>query len=202
MAGPDSVGWGSKLMRLAEDLGVANRIHWPGMLKGDQKWGAFRAAEAFVLPSHQRDRSTRKIFRYDGQGNARVSKRPALTPSAPPAYRLLASSGEGGTAERARKLFDDEMRRGPGGNQKRGHRQHVDGEGSAQEATRSPPVCAVSPKLPKLASTEPSSTLMTFLLATVARLRPRQLPGQLPCQRRALETGRPSVLPPACIDIG
>jgi glycosyltransferase involved in cell wall biosynthesis len=53
MAGPDSVGWGSKLMRLAEDLGVANRIHWPGMLKGDQKWGAFRAAEAFVLPSHQ-----------------------------------------------------------------------------------------------------------------------------------------------------
>jgi glycosyltransferase involved in cell wall biosynthesis len=23
------------------------------MLRGDQKWGAFRAAEAFVLPSHQ-----------------------------------------------------------------------------------------------------------------------------------------------------
>jgi glycosyltransferase involved in cell wall biosynthesis len=53
MAGPDSVGWGSRLMRIAEDLGVADRIHWSGMLRGDQKWGAFRAAEAFVLPSHQ-----------------------------------------------------------------------------------------------------------------------------------------------------
>ncbi len=26
---------------------------WAGMLEGDEKWGAFRAAEAFVLPSHQ-----------------------------------------------------------------------------------------------------------------------------------------------------
>lgn len=53
MAGPDSVGWESQLKAIAEDLGVADRIHWPGMLRGDQKWGAFRAAEAFILPSHQ-----------------------------------------------------------------------------------------------------------------------------------------------------
>ena len=28
-------------------------VLWPGMLEGAAKWGAFRAAEAFVLPSHQ-----------------------------------------------------------------------------------------------------------------------------------------------------
>ncbi|MEO6873639.1 MAG: glycosyltransferase, partial [Opitutaceae bacterium] len=28
-------------------------VVWPGMLTGDAKWGAFRAAEAFILPSHQ-----------------------------------------------------------------------------------------------------------------------------------------------------
>jgi len=28
-------------------------VVWPGMLTGDAKWGAFRGAEAFVLPSHQ-----------------------------------------------------------------------------------------------------------------------------------------------------
>jgi len=28
-------------------------ISWPGMLEGDLKWGAFHAAEAFILPSHQ-----------------------------------------------------------------------------------------------------------------------------------------------------
>ncbi len=53
MAGPDSVGWAAKLQSAAADRGVADRIHWPGMLKGDLKWGAFRAADAFVLPSHQ-----------------------------------------------------------------------------------------------------------------------------------------------------
>jgi glycosyltransferase involved in cell wall biosynthesis len=53
IAGPDSVGWARTLQKTAEKRGVGHRIHWPGMLKGDLKWGAFRAAEAFVLPSHQ-----------------------------------------------------------------------------------------------------------------------------------------------------
>jgi glycosyltransferase involved in cell wall biosynthesis len=37
----------------AAELGIADRVLWPGMLKGDAKWGAFRSAEAFVLTSHQ-----------------------------------------------------------------------------------------------------------------------------------------------------
>lgn len=53
IAGPDQVGLQAKLQRMAQDLAVAGRIHWPGMLSGDLKWGALRAADAFVLPSHQ-----------------------------------------------------------------------------------------------------------------------------------------------------
>lgn len=53
IAGPDQTGWRQQLQSLAVELGVAERIHWPGMLTGDAKWGAFRACEAFVLPSHQ-----------------------------------------------------------------------------------------------------------------------------------------------------
>ncbi len=53
IAGPDQTGWTSELQRQARELGVAGRIHWPGMLSGDVKWGAFRSAEFFVLPSHQ-----------------------------------------------------------------------------------------------------------------------------------------------------
>jgi len=53
IAGPDGAEWEQKLRKMAERLGVAQRIHWPGMLSGDVKWGAFRAAEFFVLPSHQ-----------------------------------------------------------------------------------------------------------------------------------------------------
>ncbi|MGC2297231.1 MAG: glycosyltransferase [Acidobacteriaceae bacterium] len=53
MAGPDQVGLQPKLQQIAADKGLAARVHWPGMLTGDRKWGALRAAEAFVLPSHQ-----------------------------------------------------------------------------------------------------------------------------------------------------
>ncbi len=53
IAGPDQVGWTSELKELADKLGVGRRIHWPGMLKGELKWGAFRSAEAMILPSHQ-----------------------------------------------------------------------------------------------------------------------------------------------------
>lgn len=53
MAGPDEVGLSPKLQGMAAAEGVADRVLWPGMLTGEAKWGAFRAAEAFVLPSHQ-----------------------------------------------------------------------------------------------------------------------------------------------------
>ncbi len=53
MAGPDQTGWKAELSARAAKAGVADRITWAGMLSGDKKWGAFRCAEAFVLPSHQ-----------------------------------------------------------------------------------------------------------------------------------------------------
>jgi glycosyltransferase involved in cell wall biosynthesis len=53
IAGPDQSNWRRELEGIASTLGITGRIHWPGMLKGDVKWGAFRACEAFVLPSHQ-----------------------------------------------------------------------------------------------------------------------------------------------------
>jgi glycosyltransferase involved in cell wall biosynthesis len=53
MCGPDQVGWQAKLSAMAERLKIANRISWAGMVSGDLKWGALRAAEVFVLPSHQ-----------------------------------------------------------------------------------------------------------------------------------------------------
>lgn len=34
-------------------LGLTQRIHWLGMLKGPLKWGALYASAAFTLPSHQ-----------------------------------------------------------------------------------------------------------------------------------------------------
>jgi glycosyltransferase involved in cell wall biosynthesis len=53
IAGPDQVGLQASLQQQAAKLGIANRILWPGMLSGDLKWGAYRTAELFCLPSHQ-----------------------------------------------------------------------------------------------------------------------------------------------------
>lgn len=53
MAGPDQTNWGPALRATAQKAGVAHRIHWPGILRDGAKWGAFRAADAFILPSHQ-----------------------------------------------------------------------------------------------------------------------------------------------------
>lgn len=53
IAGPDQVGWKPKLQQRVAVLGLQERITWAGMLSGDLKWGAFRSAEIFCLPSHQ-----------------------------------------------------------------------------------------------------------------------------------------------------
>lgn len=53
IAGPDQVGWQKDLSLWALKLDVSRRITWTGMISGAIKWGALRAAEVFVLPSHQ-----------------------------------------------------------------------------------------------------------------------------------------------------
>ena len=52
-AGPDQTGWSAALREIAQQLGIADRIVWTGMISGDLKWGMLHLAEAFVLPSHQ-----------------------------------------------------------------------------------------------------------------------------------------------------
>ncbi len=53
LSGPDQLGWRAKLEDRARELGVSGRVTWTGMLHGNLVWGAFYAAEVFVLPSHQ-----------------------------------------------------------------------------------------------------------------------------------------------------
>ncbi len=53
IAGPDRENLQKKLMERCRVLGISERIHWVGMLHGDVKWGAYHAAEFFILPSHQ-----------------------------------------------------------------------------------------------------------------------------------------------------
>lgn len=53
MAGPCHDDYINILKKLALELGISDRVHWPGMLKGELKAAVFNKAEAFVLTSHQ-----------------------------------------------------------------------------------------------------------------------------------------------------
>jgi glycosyltransferase involved in cell wall biosynthesis len=53
MAGPDDHAFGREMKALVASLGLSERVTWTGMVSGDLKWGAFHAADAFVLTSHQ-----------------------------------------------------------------------------------------------------------------------------------------------------
>ncbi|MEY2481301.1 MAG: hypothetical protein QOI04_2228 [Verrucomicrobiota bacterium] len=53
LAGPDQIGWEKDLREQVGRLGLGSRIVFTGMLEGDLKRGAFAAADAFILPSHQ-----------------------------------------------------------------------------------------------------------------------------------------------------
>jgi len=52
VAGTGDPAYVASLQALAQSLGIERRMTWTGMLTGDLKWGAFRTAEAFLLPSH------------------------------------------------------------------------------------------------------------------------------------------------------
>ena len=52
-AGPVDGAYAESLRALITQLGLEDVFYWTGMILGDEKWGAFQSAEAFLLPSHQ-----------------------------------------------------------------------------------------------------------------------------------------------------
>jgi glycosyltransferase involved in cell wall biosynthesis len=53
MAGPAEGEYAESLKQTVAGLGIESRVTWTGMLVGAVKWGALRAADVFILPSHQ-----------------------------------------------------------------------------------------------------------------------------------------------------
>jgi glycosyltransferase involved in cell wall biosynthesis len=52
LAGPDYKGYERQVRNLAQELGVADRVLFPGLISGDLKLAAFVDADLFVLPSY------------------------------------------------------------------------------------------------------------------------------------------------------
>lgn len=53
LVGPDDANAVPSFLAQAQSSGLSQHVSWLGMLKGDDKWGAFHACDVFALPSHQ-----------------------------------------------------------------------------------------------------------------------------------------------------
>lgn len=53
LVGPDDAGAVPAFLSQAQASDLSQQVSWLGMLKGEDKWGAFHACDAFALPSHQ-----------------------------------------------------------------------------------------------------------------------------------------------------
>ncbi len=107
IAGPDQVGMQAKLMGMAGRLGIAGRVRWPGLIGGNVKWGALRACDAMVLPSHQENLGISVV-------EALAVGRPVLISHQVNIWREIETNGAGlaeddtleGTVRLLRRWFD------------------------------------------------------------------------------------------------
>lgn len=110
LAGPGDAALVASLQRVAQQAGVPDRVHFPGMLLGPAKWGAFRSAEAFVLPSHQENFGIAVV-------EALACARPVLISNRVNIWREIEAGGAGlvrpDDLEGTRALLEDWKRLSP-----------------------------------------------------------------------------------------
>ena len=104
IAGPDQIGWVADLKAQAAARGLTDRIHFPGGIFGDAKWGAIRGADAFVLPSHQENFGI-------VVAEAMACSLPVLTTRKVNIWREIEASGGGIIVEDTQNGIDDMLTR-------------------------------------------------------------------------------------------
>lgn len=104
IAGPGlDTAYGSKMKDIVSRSAFKDSIFFPGMLAGDEKWGAFYGSEAFVLPSHQENFGIAVV-------EALACGRPVLISNMVNIWREIEAEGGGivaeDTAEGTMNLFE------------------------------------------------------------------------------------------------
>lgn len=88
IAGPGDDATIAALKRIVRARGIESQVVWTGMLSGAVKWAALRAAEVFVLPSHQENFGIAVV-------EALASATPVITTDCVNIWREVAASGAG-----------------------------------------------------------------------------------------------------------
>ncbi|HMH64713.1 MAG TPA: glycosyltransferase, partial [Rhizomicrobium sp.] len=114
LIGPDTDNYGVTVLQpLIAELGIADRVIFTGMLTGDEKQGALRAADLFVMPSLTENFALAAI-------EAMAQERPVIVSSGVKTASAIAEAGAGlvvapdagAVAAAMGSLLDDPARRG------------------------------------------------------------------------------------------
>ncbi len=104
IAGPGEPALIERLKQEAAQRGLGGRIVWTGMLGGALKWGALRAAEVFVLPSHQENFGIAVV-------EAMASHTPVIITDKVNIWREIETDGGGWVCSDTRESVTDALRR-------------------------------------------------------------------------------------------
>lgn len=103
LAGPAEPGLYDDLSIRAQRHGIAERLHWPGMIARDVKWGAVYGCEALVLASHHENFGM-------VVAEAMACARPVLITDRVNIHPAVASAGAGLVVHDNVEAFEDGLR--------------------------------------------------------------------------------------------
>jgi glycosyltransferase involved in cell wall biosynthesis len=104
VAGPAEPGYGEAMRKIAEGLGLKERVLFPGMVKGGLKWGLMQDSEALALTSHQENFGI-------ALAESMAVGRPVLITPGVNIWREVEASGSGFSAPDTREGAGELLRR-------------------------------------------------------------------------------------------
>jgi glycosyltransferase involved in cell wall biosynthesis len=106
-AGPDEGGMKTRLLQMATQLGVAQRVKFSGALFGEAKWAAYRDAEVFVLPSQNENFGNTAAEAMAAGTPVVVTEQCGIAPLLADVAGLVVPHGAGALARAIRAVIGD-----------------------------------------------------------------------------------------------
>ena len=134
IAGPTETDYAAQMMALAKKLGIKDRVHYTGMIGGQDKVAALSGSSAFILPSHQENFGL-------AVAEALAASKPVLISDQVNIWREIEACGAGivqpDTLEGTKALFEkwgalsEKQRQQMGQNASACHKAHFSNEHAA-----------------------------------------------------------------------
>jgi glycosyltransferase involved in cell wall biosynthesis len=106
--GPDESGMKARLLEMARQFGVSERVHFSPAVEGDAKWSAYRDADVFVLPSQNENFGNSAAEAVASGTPVVVTDRCGIAPLLKDLAGLVVKHSEGDLQQALQRIQQDE----------------------------------------------------------------------------------------------